>query len=269
MKTKKNLIVLLIIFFSFVSISQIPNNGFENWTNNGSENDPDSWSTSNSDPFVSVTPYSPAYAGNFSLKVETFSPGFGILPGIAEIEFPYFERPNFLKACIKTNVPIGDKVVILLSMTNGDSLVASSQFCTFNIDSTISEFTCFNFPISYISTLSPTLANITIAAGMGNQQIGTFIIVDEISFENTLNTSQISENLAFKIYPNPFTNQLSIDKEKVLNVKILNSMGQVLETHTKIDDNAINFETSDFPLGNYFVRIETVDEIIFQKCIKL
>jgi hypothetical protein len=268
MKLKKITLIIAIISSQFFVYSQIPNGGFENWTDNGAENDPDGWNTSNTDPFVSVTPYTPAYAGNFSMKVATFSPGFGVIPGIAEIEFPFSQRPNFLKACIKTNVLSGDKVMIILSMTNGDSIVASSEYCTFNIDSTISEYTCLYFPISYASSLNPTMVNLMIGAGLSNSQIGTYIIVDELSFESTLSQEEMIIDSKALVFPNPFLKELKVIGKEVKNVKLLNSFGQIMDISMKREDDSILIDSEVLPNGTYFLEIQSDNGITFYKCIK-
>jgi hypothetical protein len=105
---KKIATYIYVIAFVFISMSakaQVPNSGFENWTIDGNnDNNPDGWFTTNSDPDVSVTPYSPAYAGSHSMKVATFDPGFMFMPGTAEAEFAMSQRPNFLNVCFKANI---------------------------------------------------------------------------------------------------------------------------------------------------------------------
>jgi hypothetical protein len=258
-----------IIFFALSTIgqAQIPNNGFENWTNNGSENDPDFWSTNNSNPFISVSPYSPAFAGNYSMKVETFSPGFGVVPGVAQTEFNYSQRPNYIKACIKTQIMPGDKVIFLVSMFQGDSIVASPLFCSFNIDTNINEFTCLYFPISYLSTLIPDSVNIIISAGMGSTQLGTYIIVDELSFENGLGLEDLNKE-SINVYPNPFMDHLIVTANNITKVELLNVNGERILLQSFLSENQTEIDTHILPQGVYLVRIHTDKGIYHRRLIK-
>src|SRR5213595_686522 len=43
------LLIIAVVSYSFSAFAQIPNSGFENWTNN----DPDNWSTAN--PYTSIS----------------------------------------------------------------------------------------------------------------------------------------------------------------------------------------------------------------------
>lgn len=268
MKINLRLSFMAMLLISMTAFGQIPNNGFENWTDDGSDNNPDFWITSNSDPFVCVSPYSPAYAGNFSMKVGTFSPGFGILPGIAELDFNYSQRPNFLKACIKTNIAPGDKVILMVSMFQGDSIVASPLFCSFNVDTNINEFTCMYFPISYLSSLIPDSVNITIAAGMGNTQMGTYIIVDELSFEDALDLAEMEKNPLTQLFPNPFTDKLTITSEITDKIELINLRGEVISVPVAVHEGYSDLDTSKLPEGIYVVHVSSKNGLVSFKVIK-
>jgi len=143
MKRLYTFLAINVLMIFLISLrAQIPNGGFENWVADGNDNNPIDWSTTNGDPFVSVTPYTPAYAGSFSMKVSTFSAGFLTVSGVASIEFPYTQRPSEINACIKTTVMPGDKVYLIISMFHEDVIIASPTNCSFSIDTTISNFTC-------------------------------------------------------------------------------------------------------------------------------
>ena len=69
------LAIKLCMLLQISLVAQIPNGGFEDWVADGSNNNPVDWETTNKDPILSVTPYTPAYAGNFSVKVSTYDAG--------------------------------------------------------------------------------------------------------------------------------------------------------------------------------------------------
>ena len=209
MKKLYALFVTIILTLSLFSLNaQIPNNGFENWMADGNDYNPVDWSTTNNSPYISVTPYTPAYAGNFSMKVSTYFAEILTVTGVAAIEFPYSERPSEINACIKTTIMPGDKVTLYFSLYKGDSIIASPTYCSFSIDTTISDFTCLSFPITYQSNLIPDTANITIIAGSASAQLGTEIIVDELSFNLSSSTDETISVIDKPVvnYPNPSGN---------------------------------------------------------------
>ncbi len=268
MKPLFTFILLGVFCLSFNVYGQIPNNGFEAWTFDGTDNNPDFWTTGNSDPYVCAVPYTPAYAGNYSLKVMPIDFGFTALPGTAEQEFAYYNRPNYLKVCMKANVMPGDEVMILLSMNNGDSIVATTLNCTFIIDTNITEFTCMYFNIAYVSNLYPDLATIAIIAGAGSTQLGTYVIVDEISFEDVMDVAELNPAI-FEVYPNPFNSDLTIETdEEIDRLELVNVNGQVQNIDYSEQDGSIELRTVNLEKGVYFLRIYTEDGCVVKKVIK-
>jgi hypothetical protein len=269
--------VFLALFFYIFNIStnkaQIPNSGFENWQVDGNnDNNPVGWSTTNSDPEQSVSPYTPAYAGSFSMKVETFNPGIMIVPGVAEITFAFNQRPSVFNICLKTNIAAGDKVYIIVSLFNGDSIVASPDSCSFVIDSTISDFTCFSYPIVYQSPLNPDSANILIVAGSMAAQVGTEIIVDELSFGGTSGLCQIDEitDRSLKNYPNPAGDYTHIpfvlENDSDIELSVWDASGSLVKSYSyrslKAGKQDLLVNTSMYSNGIYSYSIKG-KEILF------
>lgn len=206
----KKLMILFSILIALIysSYAQIPNGGFESWATDIDNNlNPVGWETINSSPEISVSQFTPAYAGNFSMKVEPFNAGFVIIPGFAMINFPYTSRPTNFKACIKADIMSGDAVYIIMALRQGDSVIAAGASSTLLIDSSINNFTCFTFPIMYQSTLTPDTATITIMAGSSsNVQVGTEIIVDELSFDFSTDVTELTTQAMASLgqnIPNP------------------------------------------------------------------
>jgi hypothetical protein len=141
------------------------------------------------------------------------------IAGIAEISFPYSLRPSEITACLKTSVMPGDKVYVIVSFFQGDSILASPGDCSFVIDSSINDFTCLTFPITYQSALIPDSANIMIVAGSNTAQSGTEIIVDELSFgfSSGISDAPGATKNGIRSFPNPANNYTYIPVE--LSVK--------------------------------------------------
>lgn len=241
--------------------AQIPNSGFEEWVQDGDDYNPAGWNTSNNAPILTVSPFFPPYAGNLSMKVNTFNAGIMVVPGVAAAEFPYMQRPSAISACLKTNVMPGDRVLFIISMFSKDSIIALPTDCSFSIDSTIADFTCFTFPITYRSDLTPDSASIIIMAGSNLPQAGTEIIVDELSFhETTVTVPATPAASTFSgVYPNPAGGfaQIGLDltNESDVVVFIWDSRGSLVRSlpfdSLKPGKHELKIETGHLAKGIY------------------
>lgn len=274
----KSTALLILLGLNIKSQSQIPNSGFETWiVDSNNDNNPVGWTTTNDNPDVSVLQYSPAYAGNYSMKVKTFNPGFMYIGGIAEATFPYNLRPTEIKACFKTAIMPGDKVYIIVSLFKGDSIIAAPGNCSFAIDSTFTTFKCRSFPIVYTSTLTPDSAHIMIIAGSTTAQAGTEIIIDNLAFGFTSGISEMNQlsDLSFN-YPNPaadFTTISIVEKNAAFaELIIYNNNGSIVfqkqHDYNKEGQNII-INTSSFNNGIYPYLIKCNNGIYSGKLVVL
>lgn len=241
MKSKVTLFAFSFLLLSMLkpAYSQIPNPGFENWTvDSNNDNNPDFWSTTNSDPDVSVTPFTPAYMGNYSMKVAAWDPGIFPIGGFAMAEFPFNQRPACLTVCYKATIMPSDGAYIIVSLWQGDSIIAAPGDCTFNLDSTVNNFTCISLPITYVSSLTPDSANIMIVAGTVSAQLGTEIIVDELSFSCTASTPEWPLATSIISYPNPSSDFIMLPFDALepdeFSLNIYNAAGELVQTQTGI-----------------------------------
>lgn len=268
-----SLLFILISLFSFQNTNaQILNGGFETWLKDVDDNfNPQYWETTNDGTDTSVFRYSPGYAGNYSMLVKTFDPGFMAIPGIANVSFPFNLRPTSIKACIKTKVTTGDMCFVILGLMKGDSEIAAIDSCTFKFDSTMSQFRCFSLPIKYISNKNPDTAVImVIAGGFTTPKLGTQIIIDELSFGfgNGINEFYIPSNTFRGIaYPNPTTNQLSIPIELQHNTDIQVSIssidGRLIKTipinNVNAGNQVLTIPVDELPAGAYLYTLKIAD----------
>jgi hypothetical protein len=263
------LAINVFMSFLFSLTAQIPNGGFEDWVVDGNDNNPVDWRTANSDPILTVTPYTPAYAGNFSMKVSTYDAGVMIIPGVATAEFPYTQRPSEINACIKTTIMPGDKVFLIISMYHEDSIIALPTDCSFSIDSTISEFTCLSFPITYQSDLIPDSAIIIVLAGSVSAQVGTEIIVDELTYTiNTTDDKSFAATISNDVnYPNPageFTYiPVNLMAESDVEILIWDMNGRIIQSlpfhHLPVGKHELLVNTKQFTNGIYPYSVKGKD----------
>lgn len=132
---------------------------------------------------LSVELSSPALTGNHAMQVHTWDPGFGTFAGSAIARFPYTHRPDIFSACSMANAVPGDRILIIVALSQGDSIIASPLYCTFGIDTNITQDACMGFPITYNAHLDPDSATIIVSAGpTGSPHMGTEIIVNDMVF---------------------------------------------------------------------------------------
>ncbi len=273
--TSTLLFIFLISCLASLRLSaQVPNGGFENWVLdiNGDLN-PVDWTTTNSSPDVSVSQYTPAYSGNYSMKVEAFDPGFGVFAGLATIDFPYSQQPDQLTACLMANVMPGDFVYIILALHNADSVVAAPLYCTFKVDSNITQFTCMTFPITYQSTLAPDSATIIIAAGnYGSAQMGTYVIIDDLSFgfSSGIEEAGTSSSILGQNYPNPASNSttfpLRLSRPGDVIITVYDAQGkevkQIVSEKMPAGEQHIELSLGELPSGVYSCSVRGEDFLL-------
>lgn len=74
------------------------------------------------------------------------------------------------------------------------------------------------------------------------------------------------------IAPNPANNYINIslfDVEKVKDISLLDVTGKVLKVvNTQLDNQVLELDISIYPVGIYFVRVDTGNDIVIEKIVK-
>jgi hypothetical protein len=198
-------------------------------------------------------------------------------PGVASTEFSYIDRPVSLNACVKTTVMPGDKVLLIISFFQGDSIIALPTDCTFSIDTTLTDFSCLSFPVTYQSNLIPDSASIIVMAGAESPQPGTEIIVDELSFNLATHVEQedcFDSRIAIN-YPNPARNityiPVDLIKESDLEVIVWDLKGNVIQSYPfyslSVGNHELHIDTHQLSTGIYPYAIRGNDYIIHSKMV--
>ena len=91
---------------------------------------------------------------------------------------------------------------------------------------------------------------------------------NEVYVDWTTGVEEVAENKGIEIYPNPTSNQLTIEGKAISQVVVFNLMGQeMLRQNVNADKAVVVMGT--LPEGTYFVRIETEQEVTVRKVVKL
>lgn len=264
----------MCLFSIFTLKAQVPNSGFESWVNDVDGNyNPEFWNTSNSTPDTSVRPYTPAYAGNFSMQVSSTDLGVAVIPGMAYINYTSHQRPTQMTICMRSTVATGDQILVYYSSWRNDTMIAAVGNCSFHIDSTMSQFHCLTFPITYTrSFMIPDTAQVMILAGyLSSAQAGTSVIVDEITLSGNDNgINEISDDNSIQLFPNPSNDFITvISKQSVMNsIDVYDVTGRVVLSE-KIKLNTEKLNLNSFSSGIYFIKVQLEDgSITVRKFVK-
>ncbi|MEW6510382.1 MAG: T9SS type A sorting domain-containing protein [Bacteroidota bacterium] len=266
-------LLLCVVFASSASLSQIPNAGFESWeTDPDSNQNPVGWQTTNSYPLVTVERSSPGWQGSYAMKVKTVNAGFPF-PGVAMLEtgFPFTAQPARFSAYVKSTIMPGDEAFLIIGLMKGDSIIAATGDCTFRIDTSYSQFTYLEFPISYQSSEVPDSLVIIVASGLGSGQVGTELIVDDLAIGAGGSTDVLDGNVpppAFVLsqnYPNPFnpftTIRYQLPLPGYVRLKVFDILGR--EVATLVDgmktpgEHSITWDASSAASGSYVYRLQS------------
>jgi hypothetical protein len=92
------------------------------------------------------------------------------------------------------------------------------------------------------------------------------VYIDVVSqIPSAINENIISDNL--KIFPNPTTNNLMIEGERIAKIEILNIEGQIIK-RLKTKENKTDIDVSNFASGVYIIRVQTDKCIVTRKFVK-
>ncbi len=87
-----------------------------------------------------------------------------------------------------------------------------------------------------------------------------------------INSTDEIEESKIKVFPNPTQDILNLEYDEMLKIEelnILNFNGQVIKSF-QVENGFSQINISDFPIGVYYLKIETVkSEFVFKKFIKL
>lgn len=281
MKTISTLLFTLFLF-AFSSYSQIPNAGFEDWTNNGSWSDPDHWYSTN---YVSTsfglticeegTPGNPG--AKYVKLTSKLATGFGVLPGTmtsGEFNtttfeytngFPYSQRPASLTGAWQY-VPVGnDAGYAYVILSKWDAINQVQDYIAFNtFDITVSNPNWVNFdiPLTYISADNPDTATIVFSSSGGSGgstgNDGSYLAIDNLAFVGTSSGVIDQSTTDFtEVYPNPtsdFFYILQSNPSIETKYEISTIEGKIVQTGI-ISGNKAKVTLNGISKGVYFVTL--------------
>ena len=286
--------LLSMLLSASAGFTQIPNNGFESWTNMGSYSNPDNWSTLNNMTaplgVYTCTKGTPGNPGTAYIKLTSKSvTGMGVVPGIAICGtldsltmqplggFPFTNRPANLTGSWQHMIFGSSQGYIDVVMTYWDAgaqtrmPVASAHYVLTGMAMSWANFT---IPITYVSNNSPDSCMIVLSASGSSPSANDYLWVDNLNFSGTV--SGIAETLtlsALQISPNPAHDFLTLDLTRItaqqLTVDIYAVSGKMLIRKTELVSGEKNIlDISELPSGSYLLKLSTETNELTRTFIK-
>ncbi|MGV3632641.1 MAG: T9SS type A sorting domain-containing protein [Bacteroidota bacterium] len=278
-----------VLFFalcsSFFASAQIPNNGFESWTDMGSYMEPQAYLTSNSltagpgYPVTRSSDHYPANVGGYSIRIESNTSllpddGYGVVlqnrsgsmnngPGPG---FPVTGHPTSLTGYYKFIPLNGDTLSMMVQLYLNGNTVAYGEFT-----STVAQsgWTSFSIPFnSYVQADSATIMLASYYAGGPPPQYmphgNSVLYVDNLNF-NTLITANVTEleQQELNLQPNPANTELTVSfpaNAAISEVKLYDVLNREIAAQTASSSLPVTLDVSHYPDGTYFIRAISADK---------
>ena len=200
----------LMTLASLVGAQNIPNGGFENWSNDTSFN-LDSWNIAGS-----VTRSTDAVEGGVAVRLDntvnnqsrafvaTAPIGPGGIKGI-----PYDEAPLSMRFYAKYNLALGDRAQVVAAFTNKGNYIAVTSFLIEG--NSADTFTYFSIPIQYqISTLPDSVAILISSIELDSNRVNGdgYLIIDDLHFASISTRNKALPNGKFNSWTEQYTQKL-------------------------------------------------------------
>lgn len=280
-------IAFIALFRSNAFSQDIPNAGFESWTNG----EPDGWYTDNVTGFATpVTQSSQSHSGSSAAKLEVvsylsyaFAPamysGNSTLDGI-----PVSQAYGSLTGYYQFNQVGGDVAYAEVLMQKNGGYIGAGAIA---LNSGPTGYTQFVVPINYISNETPDTVHIWfgVSDSSGNgPDVGSYVLIDDLAFGGVVGvndrvpaaeTFQLKQN-----YPNPFnpstTIEFSVPEESSVDLKVYNILGVEVAslasgTYSQ-GDHKVTFNGENLASGIYLAKITATakaDKRTFSKIVKM
>lgn len=98
---------------------------------------------------------------------------------------------------------------------------------------------------------------------------GAEVYIDDIMFvPDTITSSRITDQIAFKVYPNPVNEQLFVQHPDITGYAISNSLGQIIERKTFGSTNFQTINVGNLTNGIHFLTIESKNRRLTTRFVK-
>lgn len=281
---KKSIASLVAIATISISVNaQIPNSGFETWTNMGSYDNPDNWGTMNSTTALSSvytaqkgTPGSP---GSSYLKLTSKTVGPGVVNGVAVSGvldpltqkpvsgFAFSEQPKSLTGKWQHMIYGSSQGSISVALTkwntttsHRDTIATAVQ----NLTGMAMSWANFTINLNYTSSVIPDSCIILLKASGSTPTNNDYLWVDNLAFSGSVaGINEISSSISeISVFPNPTSDVLQLKLNSILDydakIELINLLGDIIYSKNESiskGESTFNIQTKAFSKGAYFLKI--------------
>ncbi len=277
---KKFYLLIIAMCIVFSAGAQIPNAGFETWTNDST---PADWNGVLSVTVMgylnfdisTVTKTTDSHSGGFAAMVTsdktipyvgTLLPGimsygtnvYDILSGmIITGGIPVNVTPTKVKGFYKYNNVNNDTMALIgICYKNCDTIAQGGMLSS----TAVSGYTSFEFDITYSQAQSPDTFNIIAMSSAGSApQTGSSLYLDDVEIEfagGAGGQEIISLDELLNVYPNPTTGLLGVDlvPNETNTINIFDHLGKQLRSMT-CENISTTLDMRSFANGAYFIEV--------------
>jgi hypothetical protein len=287
--------LLFIALFINISLAQIPNFSFENWTNMGAYDNPDQWGTLNNTTdaasVYTAEKGGPGNPGSFYLKLTTKKVNNIPINGIAVSGkfdsinkkpvsgFAYNLRPQKFTGkwqhMVSATSPGG--ITATLTKWNGnnnkrDTIAIANQTLGFMVMS----WSGFSIPFVYMSGDNPDSCIIFLRASGSAPTNQDYLYVDSLAFQGTVTgvENNVKVHNEFSVFPNPAYDNIVLKMNEITEqpviLEIRDMNGKLMLTKDLGRLNGPTKETIDLSglaSASYLINILLGDEKRTQKIV--
>lgn len=195
-------------------------------------------------------------------------------PNITNLTFAASGTYTLIASVGSCSALVTQSVLVVSSPTltaiSNTSLICNGQTATLTA-SGANTYTWNTSATGSVIAVSPSItATYTVTGTNASGCSNSSIITQSVSLCTAINAMFENENLNFKIYPNPFLEEIGVSLSELnteVNLSIFNSLGQIVyQTKVTKTNSVINLK--ELPSGLYFVRSEFVGKEKVLKLIK-
>ena len=281
-------VVTTLVLLSATAFAQIPNAGFENWTNDTITG----WWSNNVAPlYATISKTTTAHGGSYGVRgdvvqfyTQTVQPA--LQSGANARGFAYAQRPSSFTGYYQFSpaASSGDRFAVNVVLYNGGVTGTQVGVAAAALPTFISSYTQFTATFNYLNSDVPDTCIIQfqiVGADTGAQaapHIGSYFLLDDIAFTGATGVAErTSAPKIFQLnqnYPNPFNPTTNISFSAPIDgkatLRIFNVLGQEVAS---IFDSRIQagklyratFSGSYLPSGVYFARLDYGDKQLLRK----
>ena len=248
---KKYLLILVFLMPLFAFAQSIPNGNFESWIVFIWYENPEFWTTDNTEIQYTVTKDSDSWEGDFAMRV-TAQPSVIGEYGEASTLFEISSVPAALNFYAKSENEFGSVGVEITFLNQENEIYTEYWYSSENME----EYTQISIPLEQIEPII-THARIRVTAQVGDLVPGSaWISVDDMAFGEPLNVKQEAKTY-FKIFPNPTNEMLTVQSPDGIlgNLIITDMQGKTVYTDF-INDIQTSINIKDLAPGSYILNTE-------------